>query len=823
MFYSQSFSPQPQPQQPQQQPLMHPQHSSSTFSSPVLSASASPYITPNAPTHSPAPASAFLSNEVGIGGGALTVGSKIRVRATEGLHPKLAPYAGQSAEIIELPAHPNTWFGIRLADGRQVKLRKTAFDVESLAPMSQHQQQQNQQQQILLAQKQQAQAQQQQYSLNAYPQNPFSHYHQQPLQQQPQQQQQYAPPLNTHHLQPPAQQYAYSSPSPIASPTLSPALSAITAPTQASSSSYTLPMSQLRLDPEASSASFDQPASAIKRGGGTATATPIMSQTNSPILTGQRTPKQQHTPRQHRREDAEDEAMSGTESAGSGTDDDALRRSRGASLTDDPEPGMVFGSASNRMTVPQPAATAEDEEDSEASDGAEDSDDDDEDDGGAQQSRKPSSSTKAPKSGASSSKQSRSRRGRGRALLGLNVVVVGGRYKGESGFVTKGANGYYSVQFHRPMPELRNLDNTAMKRSSELAPITAQGKRLMLPLAPAQRKVMKAEAAAATGVGAAASRLSKSDSAPASASASQSVSPTLTSHKRKSTFAVPSRKTAVYRRADSKRQQPLQQRGGHDSDSHSDCSSCRSDSGSDSYESDGQEDAGAGAPRSRGRPRTQAHNWHSHRRSHSNSSVSSSSSSSNALQGSPRTELLSPRSFPPSPSLTLTSSPSRAFALQMQLPSMSLGPTHFEHPRTAPSSGSKSASMRSQSPGVKKAASILVALSHQGEVAESPTPPPLHPPHVQQQQLHAQHLHAQQMQLQAHQHPQHQLYSHPQPHPMQHKPNTHAGPIAPGQLTYQLTHIPSSPHAHMMYAVAPQQHHQQMAHQQMEGTVWRPA
>ena len=818
MFYSQPFSPQtlPQPQQqpPQMQQPLHPQHSSSPFSSPVLSASASPYITAKAPTLSPASA---LPTEVGLGGGALTLGSQIRVRATEGLHPKLAPYAGQIAEIIELPSHPNTWFGVRLGDGRQVKLRKTAFDVESTAPHQHHQQQQaSQQHQMHLAQQQQQQAQTQQqhhYSLNAYPQNPFSHYHQLPPQQQ-----QYAQGL-THHLQPPTQQYAYSSPSPIASPTLSPALSAITAPTQASSSSYTLPMSQLRLDPD--SGSFDQPASAVKRV--TASATPVLSQTNSPVLAGQRTPKQQHTPRQHHREDAEGEAMSGTESAGSGTDDDALRRSRGASLTDDPEPSMIFASASTRKPIPQgQAAAAEDDEDSEASadDAADDSDDDDEDGaGGATHSHKPVSSlTKASKSAAS--KQSRSRRGRGRALLGLNVVVINGRYKGESGFVTKGANGYYSVQFHRAMPELRNLDNTAMKRSSELAPITAQGKRLMLPLAPAQRKVMKAEAAAATtggSVGAGTTKLVKSDSAPASASASQSVSPT-TSHKRKATFAVPSRKTAVYRRADAKRSQQQQRGSGNQSDSHSDCSSCRSDSGSLDDESDGQD--AADAPRSRGRPRTQAHNWHSHRRSHSNSSVSSSSSSSNALQGSPHTELLSPRSFPPSPAVTLTSSPSRAFALQMQLPSMSLGPTHFEQKaRVAPGSGSKSASMRSQSPGIKKAASILVALSHQAEVTES-SPPPLHP--VAQQQLHAQQLQLQaQHQQQHYSHP----HPHPQPHPMQHNP--FAVPVAPSQLTYQLSHMPSSPHAHMMYAVSPQHPHQQQVQmqqqQRMEGTVWRPA
>lgn len=38
---------------------------------------------------------------------------------------------GKDAEIVEVPVHPNTWFKVRLLDGKQVKLRKTAIHIEN--------------------------------------------------------------------------------------------------------------------------------------------------------------------------------------------------------------------------------------------------------------------------------------------------------------------------------------------------------------------------------------------------------------------------------------------------------------------------------------------------------------------------------------------------------------------------------------------------------------------------------------------------------------------------------------------------------------------
>ena len=32
---------------------------------------------------------------------------------------------------MEVPSHPNTWFGVRLMDGKEIKIRKSAFDVTS--------------------------------------------------------------------------------------------------------------------------------------------------------------------------------------------------------------------------------------------------------------------------------------------------------------------------------------------------------------------------------------------------------------------------------------------------------------------------------------------------------------------------------------------------------------------------------------------------------------------------------------------------------------------------------------------------------------------
>lgn len=82
----------------------------------------------------------------------------------------------------------------------------------------------------------------------------------------------------------------------------------------------------------------------------------------------------------------------------------------------------------------------------------------DDDDASASSSSRPvrkkshqSSTLNSKSSSSSQSKSARQRRGRGRALLGLNVVITNGRYKNETGLVIRGANGYYSVKFHKPI------------------------------------------------------------------------------------------------------------------------------------------------------------------------------------------------------------------------------------------------------------------------------------------------------------------------------------------------------------------------------------
>jgi hypothetical protein len=55
--------------------------------------------------------------------------------------------------------------------------------------------------------------------------------------------------------------------------------------------------------------------------------------------------------------------------------------------------------------------------------------------------------------------------GKSKTLIGKYVVVEGGRYKGELGFVTKGSNGYYSVQLLSPFPATNSMSNDAKEKS----------------------------------------------------------------------------------------------------------------------------------------------------------------------------------------------------------------------------------------------------------------------------------------------------------------------------------------------------------------------
>jgi len=80
---------------------------------------------------------------------------------------------------------------------------------------------------------------------------------------------------------------------------------------------------------------------------------------------------------------------------------------------------------------------------------------------------------------------------RGRLLLGLDVLVTSGRYKGECGSVISGAHGYYAVHFHRQIKELKSYKNMLYQRSAVLVPINETGDIIPLPLSPDQRRVLQ--------------------------------------------------------------------------------------------------------------------------------------------------------------------------------------------------------------------------------------------------------------------------------------------------------------------------------------------
>jgi RNase P/RNase MRP subunit p29 len=56
------------------------------------------------------------------------VGNIVKIRSVHHLHPKLHCYANSEAEITEVPVHPNTWFTVRMFDGKRIKVRASAFD-----------------------------------------------------------------------------------------------------------------------------------------------------------------------------------------------------------------------------------------------------------------------------------------------------------------------------------------------------------------------------------------------------------------------------------------------------------------------------------------------------------------------------------------------------------------------------------------------------------------------------------------------------------------------------------------------------------------------
>ena len=664
--------------------------------------------------------------------------------------------------------------------------------------------------------------------------------------------------FHPHHYQPhypfaggahyPAAGPTSTTASPFSSPTVSPAMTAIT-----SASMSTIPMATLKLDQHGDDGVAPTTTTTSVRPSSRA-APPKLGAAASPILAAKRVPSKPAAKRARKQSqqqaDEEDAGrMSDNGSAGSMENDDlesapasaaASSNRRVTTIKDDPSdlvlsskrrpaprilsPEAEYEDASDEDETLRSDAGAHDDDDDEEADLNDEEDDDEEEfeernssahkrksprNRGANAGSKPNA--KSTKSASGGAPPVRCRRGRGRALLGLNVVVTVGRYKGEVGFVTKGANGYYSVQFHRPMPELRSLENTAMKRSSELAPITNTGRRLVLPLSPEQRKQCKMEAAAGLGA-AAAAVAARSVRNEAAAAASAVVAPTpshpspsfiaatnppstaTTSHKRKAVAAsTPARRASVSRRGDAvgastvtpvlataigvANKQPKQQpassqahisqppssrvrrasdaaaslAAGSDSDSHSsDCSSCCSRSSSsasspslaqasetdEAYFSDDSR-----GPRSRGGGAATVgarRKWSSRRASgvgagapgsgsgvRGRGSSSCSEASTSSLYDSPAvTELYAtPRS-----SLTAASPSARGsghYALQMSLPAITLPPAHgdLQHPPLSHGGQHLSTTslglLRAQSPRVKKAACILLALSSEGLV-ESP-------------------------------------------------------------------------------------------------------
>jgi hypothetical protein len=62
----------------------------------------------------------------------VAVGTRIRLRSPEHLHAKLQQYAFLEGEIVSIPSHPNTWYGIRLfgkGGNKEIKIRNSAFEI----------------------------------------------------------------------------------------------------------------------------------------------------------------------------------------------------------------------------------------------------------------------------------------------------------------------------------------------------------------------------------------------------------------------------------------------------------------------------------------------------------------------------------------------------------------------------------------------------------------------------------------------------------------------------------------------------------------------
>mmetsp|Transcript_34853 Transcript_34853/g.67782 ORF Transcript_34853/g.67782 Transcript_34853/m.67782 type:complete len:248 (-) Transcript_34853:1480-2223(-) len=61
--------------------------------------------------------------------GPVALGTRIRIREAQAIHPKLHAYENTEAVVVRLPVLPSTWYCVRLHDDEIVKIRRTAFQV----------------------------------------------------------------------------------------------------------------------------------------------------------------------------------------------------------------------------------------------------------------------------------------------------------------------------------------------------------------------------------------------------------------------------------------------------------------------------------------------------------------------------------------------------------------------------------------------------------------------------------------------------------------------------------------------------------------------
>jgi len=68
--------------------------------------------------------------------GSIKIGQKVVMRGIEHIHPSVIKYANTAATISSVPAHPITWYGLIMNDGKEVKLRSSSFDAVGVDPAS---------------------------------------------------------------------------------------------------------------------------------------------------------------------------------------------------------------------------------------------------------------------------------------------------------------------------------------------------------------------------------------------------------------------------------------------------------------------------------------------------------------------------------------------------------------------------------------------------------------------------------------------------------------------------------------------------------------